>query len=145
MSKIEIDEVKKKLVGMWKLVSVSMKDLNGKPLGKFESKGRLVYDERGYMAVQIMGIDRPQFKSGRQDVGTDGEFKQAFIYSTAYYGTYEINEEKGIVTHRIESSLFPNWEGTAQERNFILLEDRLDLVALIPEEETEYIVSWKRL
>ena len=142
---MENENIKNKFIGVWELVSLDMKNLNGEPQGKFESKGRIIYDGRGFMAVQIMGLNRPHFKSGNQDEGTNEEIKQAFINTTTYYGTYEIDEEKGVVTHHIEASLFPNWEGTAQERIFKLSEDQLELIATILEEQTEYILTWKKL
>ena len=50
--------------------------------------------------------------------GTPEEIKTAFEGYIAYYGTYEVDESKGQVTHHVQSALFPNWIGDIQTRNF---------------------------
>lgn len=57
--------------------------------------------------------------------GTPEEIKEAFEGFDAYGGTYEVDMEKGAVTHHIAVGRFPNWEGTAQVRYFKLLGDQL--------------------
>ena len=122
-----------------------MLSIKGKNLGKWNAKGRLIYNEKGYISAQLMGLDRPIFKSGRQGKGTIEEITKAFIECSSYYGTFEIDEEKRRVIHHIEASLFPNWEGTDQERFFKFSDDLLELSALSPEEGIEYILKWKRI
>lgn len=142
---MENEKIKKRFIGTWELVSCDMLSIEGKNLGKWNAKGRLIYNDKGYMSAQLMGLDRPIFKAGKLDEGTIEEIKKAFIECGSYYGTYEIDKEKKRVIHHIESSLFPNWEGTDQERFFKFSDDLLELRALIPEEEIEYILVWKHL
>jgi hypothetical protein len=89
--------------------------------------GVLMYDANGNMSVQIMRRDRPIFASGDQLKGTTEEIRSAFEGFVAYFGTYEINEEEGTVTHHVEGSSFPNWVGTDKKRFFELYGNRLTL------------------
>ena len=59
--------------------------------------------------------------------GTAQEIKTAFEGYIAYYGTYEVDEENGQITHHVEGSLFPNWIGDFQTRNYEFERDKLRL------------------
>ncbi len=120
---------KEQFTGTWKLVSSEYRRLDGKLA---YSKGRdavgiLMYDASGHMSVQIMRPDRPAFASGDHLKGTPEEIKSAFKGFVAYYGTYEVNEEEGTVTHHLEGSLFPNWVGTDLKRFFEFSGNQLTL------------------
>ena len=78
----------------------------------------LIYDEGGQMSVQIMHPERPAFVSNDLRKGTPEEIQAAFDGYVAYFGTYEVNEEEGAITHSIKGSLFPNWVGQNQKRLF---------------------------
>jgi hypothetical protein len=65
-----------------------------------------------------MNPDRPLFLSGDLLKGAPEEIKAAYEGYTAYFGTYEVNEQEGTVTHRVRGSLFPNWVGQEQKRFF---------------------------
>ncbi|MFX1458869.1 MAG: lipocalin-like domain-containing protein [Promethearchaeota archaeon] len=142
---MEIENINKKFIGVWELVSCDMKSKEGKNLGKWKAKGRLVYNDKGYISAQLMGLDRPIFKSRKQYKGTVEEIKKAFNECSSYYGTYEIDEKSRRVIHHIESSLFPNWEGTIQERFFTFFDDQLELMAQIPETGIVYLLRWKKI
>ena len=107
---MENENTKKKFLGIWELVSCDMLSLEGKDLGKWKAKGRLIYNDKGYISAQLMGLDRPCFKSDNPDEGTVEEIKKAYNECGSYYGTYEIVENERKVKHHIESRLFPNWE-----------------------------------
>jgi len=74
-----------------------------------------------------VGSGRPEFESGNLLKGTEEEIKTAFEGYIAYYGTYEVNESKGQVTHRVAGALFPNWIGDIQTRNYEFEGERLRL------------------
>ena len=120
---------KEQFIGTWKLVSSEFRlsaDKAVYPLGR-DAVGMLTYDTSGHMSAQLMRLDRPAFASGDQVGGTPEEIKSAFEGFVAYFGTYEVNEQKGIVTHYVEGSSFPNWVGTDQIRFFEFSGDRLTL------------------
>ena len=81
-------------------------------------EGQLIYDGHGNFSGQIAGSGRPAFETGNLLKGTPEEIKTAFEGYIAYYGTYEVDESKGQVTHHVQSALFPNWIGDIQTRNF---------------------------
>lgn len=67
--------------------------------------------------IGIMGPGhRPTFGSDDVTGGTDEERAAAFATFIAYGGGYEVEGDS--VTHHVESSLFPNWIGTAQRRRW---------------------------
>jgi hypothetical protein len=80
------------------------------------------------MAIQFSS-DPPTspFASGDDFAETDAEARHAYEYYVAYFGTYTVDESRGIITHYVEGSLLPSYTGTAQERPFKLLGDRLEL------------------
>jgi Lipocalin-like domain len=111
---------KNNFVGAWRLVTSEFKRSEGStayPYGK-EAVGMLIYDEYAHMSAQIMNPDRPIFVSGDIRKGTAGEVKAAFDGYTAYFGTYEVDEEEGTVIPRLRGSHFPNWVGQDQKRFF---------------------------
>lgn len=108
------------LVGGWRLrtwVSVGDNGSEALPMGETPD-GLVVYSADGTM-VGIMGPgDRPPFATDDVTGGTVEERARAFATFIAYGGTYEVDGES--VTHRVETSLFPNWIGTTQRRRWQL-------------------------
>ncbi len=117
------------LLGAWDLVSFSVTDSTGKvsyPFGA-DAVGVLMYDASGRMAAQLGRRDRPNFKSGDQQKGTDEEVRLAVQGYVAYFGTFEVKESEGVVVHKVIGGLFPNWNGTDQVRHVKLQGDRLTI------------------
>ena len=108
------------LVGGWRLRSwVSIADDGSEtlPMGKTPN-GLVVYTADGTM-IGIMGpSDRPHFATDDVTGGTIEEQARAFATFLAYGGSYEVDGDT--VTHRVETSLFPNWIGTTQRRRWQL-------------------------
>jgi hypothetical protein len=120
---------KEQFIGTWKLVSSEFRRSNGEvtyPMGR-NASGMLMYDANGHMSAQIIRPDRLTFASGDQLRGSPEEIASAFKGCVTYFGTYEVNEDKNTVTHHLESSSFPNWEGTDQRRFFEFYGNRLTL------------------
>ncbi len=90
-------------------------------------EGLLVYTAGGHFSAQMHTQARQPFESGNSLKGTSEEIKAAFEGYVAYYGAYEVNEEAGRLTHRVEGSLFPNWGGQEQTRLFRFIDGRLSL------------------
>jgi hypothetical protein len=111
--------IRDQLIGTWKLINAcSIRQSDGEveyPFGK-ESVGQIMYDSTGNMSVVIMRPERPKSAINDKSQATNEEIKSAFDGFEAYFGTYEIDEEKKIVNHQIVGSLFPNWEGMTQTR-----------------------------
>ncbi len=106
-------------LGSWRLISNEFKYEDGTishPMGK-KSIGLLIY-EPNHMAVQIMNPERKAFRSMSQYNGTDTEIRSAFEGYMAYFGKYSIDEDKKIIYHHVDVSLFPNWIAGDQIRHY---------------------------
>ena len=116
-------------VGIWRLLSFEGHTSDGQVLKPYGShpRGQLVYDANGNMAVQIMRSDRQEFSATDKSQGSAEEIMGAFTSYEAYFGTYVIDEEQGVVIHRLEGALFPNWTGSEQKRYFRFSGSRLTL------------------
>jgi ribonuclease BN (tRNA processing enzyme) len=119
------------LIGTWKFVSLEARSSKGEVIYPYGENlyGILTYNPDGRMYFLGMRPGRPKFASGDPFSGTPEEIKDAFLGFDAYCGTYDIDSQNGIVTHHIEGSKFPNWEGTDQTRYFELSADELILTA----------------
>ena len=109
-----------RFVGTWRLLECYGKWSDGRisyPYGD-KPEGQLIYDGHGNFSGQIAGSGRPAFETGNLLKGNPEEINTAFEGYIAYYGTYEVDEAKGQVTHHVQSALFPNWIGDTQTRNF---------------------------
>jgi len=117
METILKDSILTEIVGTWKLISWKYKDEEGKEVDFFgeNPQGILMYDKEGYMNVQIHHQNRLNFQTEGLVDGTREETERGFKSYVAYYGKY-YQEEPGIITHRVEGSLFPNWESDIQKR-----------------------------
>ena len=111
--------IRDQLIGTWKLISAcSIRQSDGEAQYPFSKQpvGQIIYDSAGNMSVIIMRPERPKSSINDKSQATNEEIKSAFDGFEAYFGTYEIDEEKKIISHHIVGSLFPNWEGMTQTR-----------------------------
>ena len=105
------------LIGVWKVISFEARREGEEPSFGVDAKGLFIYTDVGRFSVQMMRANRPKFVSGDQLKGTVEEVSQCFTGCISYFGSYEFDANGGFVIHHIESSLFPNWEGT--QKRFI--------------------------
>ena len=136
-------------VGARRLLSFEARTSSGEishPLGK-DAKGLLLYGQEGYMAVSVMRGDRPNFKSADIWATANPDEKlAAFDSYSSYCGRYEVKHDK--IIHHVELSLFPNWSGEGQERDFEFAGDRLTLrtpPTMVGGVEQIAIAIWQRL
>lgn len=138
------------LVGTWRLLSYRATTADGMtvhPLGK-NVQGRLIYEQEGRMAVQLMHPGRSAFQVDDPFVASDKEVRAAFNGYPAYYGSYSVQAHERTVTHHIEAAWFPNWVGSDQVRSFELSGDRLTLsgsAITLDGAETGITIVWERL
>ena len=86
----------KRLVGLWRLVSITTKDGKIVPARGANPKGLIYYGPSGHMIVQI-SPDRDRKLAGSKPTGE--EALAALDGYTAYFGTYTIDEKAKIVNH----------------------------------------------
>ena len=118
------------LVGSWQLVSYEDRDDAGRvvhPYGDAPA-GRLMYDTAGRMAVQMMKQPPPEVASDDWDKFTVEEKVALFDGYVAYFGRYEFDAARSVVTHLAEADLSRLYIGRREERHVDLLDgDRLVL------------------
>ena len=117
--------------GTWKLLEWTSRLPDGKvvfPFGR-NATGRISYDDKGHMFVQIMKADRPLFKSDDIMQGKPEEMLRAYQDNLAYAGDYDVHPEDIQVIHHIKLSSFPNWVGHDQVRNYEFKGNMLILTA----------------
>lgn len=139
----------KKIVGTWKLVSAEARRADGKVIQVYGETplGFIIYDAAGNVSVNFMRADRPAFAAADKARATPEEAKSAIESYEAYFGTYEVDEVQGTVTHHVEGSLLPNWTGSDQLRFFEFSGDCLVLsTAEIPYSGTTVVgrLTWRR-
>lgn len=137
-------------VGAWKLVAFEFRKDDGGVIYPFgaEARGSVIYTESGRFSGQLMRIDRPKFTIPDQMQGTSEEIEANYKGSISYFGTYEVDVEKGAVTHHVEGSIFPNMEGTQQKRFYELDEHQLTLKTppfKVGGERAAGIITWIRV
>jgi hypothetical protein len=133
------------LAGRWKIVSWLQRYDDGRvtyPFGEAIT-GFIQYDDKNVF-VLLEKANRAKF-SGGQWTASAAEKAGAYDSFMSYSGTYELDGE--YVLHKIESSIFPNWEGGVQRRRMTYKDGQLTLSARVeegtPEARTAELV-WER-
>jgi len=134
------------VVGTWTLVS-SVAERDGTKTDQFGSgaKGMLTLDAQGNFMLTIIGPDLPKFASNNRAAGTPEENKAVVSKSIAMIGTYSVNSADKTLIFKVDSSSFPNWNGTEQKR--LLASGNLDeLKYITPTASSGGVgtVTWRR-
>jgi hypothetical protein len=95
------------------------------------------------MSSQLMRSELPKFASNNRQEGTAEENRAIVQGVLCYFGTYSVNEADHTLNFHIESSSFPNWNGTDQKRSFTITGDELTYIAPGASGGTAHVV-WKR-
>ena len=99
------------LIGAWKLVSATQ---NGKEYLGPNPRGQVLFDADGQFSDILLRSDIKKFKVNNRAEGTAEENAEVVKGSIAYFGTYTLNGDT--LKLHIDSSTFPNWDGTDQTR-----------------------------
>jgi hypothetical protein len=142
------------LVGTWEAVEDQGLGPDGAVVARDTTVvGMLVYTPEGRMAVQLMYHERPAVSTAN-DVASTGvglgqirwepdAARAAIDTYDAYFGTYEVDSERNVVTHVIVGELRPPGVGARYGRGF---EFRGDELWLTPEDPSEgWRVVWRRV
>jgi hypothetical protein len=131
MTNLKIADVRKKLLGSWRLVtweSVHDDGSTSYPLGA-DAVGQLMYDDAGRLSAQLVRADQKRFESDDWREAQPEEMIAAWPNYFGYFGTFTIDTDNDVVTHHIESGWFPNLVGTEQLRHYRFDGDQLVLDA----------------
>jgi len=138
------------IIGEWRLVTFEFRKEDGSiiyPFGK-EARGSFIYTESGRFSGQLMRIDRPRFAIPDQMQGTSEEIEASYKGTISYFGTYEVDIDRGVINHFVEGSIFPNMEGTQQKRSFELSKSQLVLRTprfKVGGKKATGIITWERI
>ena len=117
------------LVGSWMLVSYEDREASGTPVFPYgrAPAGLLIYDATGHMAVQMMKTPPPDVASDDWDRFTTQEKVALFDGYVAYFGRFEVDSTRKVVTHLPTADLSRLYIGRREERHYELTADRLVL------------------
>jgi len=112
------ETLKQQLVGTWSLVSrdeVLPDGTKVAALGKANFKGLLMFDATGHVSFQAIA-ELPKLKFNDRKKTSPEENKELAQGVFSYFGTYSVSEtHRNLVIH-VESSTFPNMNGTDSKR-----------------------------
>ena len=80
--------------------------------------GLMMVDNAGRYSIQIFRPNRPKFASGDKRRGTPEEYREAVLGASTNTGRVVVDPVTGKLTFKIETAVYPNWEGTEQVRNY---------------------------
>lgn len=112
-------KIKQQLIGSYRLVSYVAYDEKGAERNTGYTVGQISYDAAGRMSAQLMMPNRPTAGRG----ASDSQRAAAAAGYVAYFGRYEIDAERGVVTHHVEGALSQTMVGQAMPRWFELSPD----------------------
>jgi hypothetical protein len=145
--------VRKKFIGVWRLVSgESRDDVTGEvryPWGT-NPVGRLAYDDAGRVFAQLMD-------PGRRSVGgmanrgaaaaiataSAEDMREMLTGFNAYFGTFDVDEPARTVIHHLQSALIPSWVGTDQRRKYEFSGSN-QLIMFNTASKASYRLVWQR-
>lgn len=136
----------KSLVGTWTIVSVDNVDASGKKTPFFggNPRGSLIFTSNGRYSIWVGAASLPKFASNNRAKGTAEENQAVVAGNIAHFGKYSVDEKDKAFTFRIESSNYPNWDGTAQKRPFTVTGDELKYGVAAGSAGGRVELVWKR-
>lgn len=142
--------IKTELLGSWTLVSVENINSDGTKNLPYDinPKGILFFDEKGNYAIEIYKNERPKIISGDKNKCTPEENAAIVQGSNSHFGEFEIDEANKVITFKIKTASFPNWEGTIQKRSYSFKNDELKYVVTNTTQGGKSVtaeVVWKKL
>jgi hypothetical protein len=149
--------VSDRLVGGWGLASRVTTTADGRVLPdaglSAVPSGILIYDRSGHVAAQLSRPSRTvemladECQEAQKVKGTNDTAQTVLGYD-AYFGTYTVNESEGIVTHHLDSALFPGDIGKNIARRFAISGDTLTIKFNTTQRDGTPVTRtlvWKRL
>jgi Lipocalin-like domain len=135
------------LTGAWTLVAADVIHPDGSRTHDYgdNPKGLLLIDADGHYSLQIYNADRPKFASGDKFKGTAAEYSAAVLGASNHFGTIIVDPSAHTFTLSIESSSYPNQEGTQQKRAYVLKDAELSYRVPARPDGTVPQSIWRRL
>ena len=123
------ETLKRRILGTWTLNSQYMKLQSGKTIEPYgpDSKGSFMAEQNGRFSFQVIGANRPKFKSGARREGTPEENAAAVFNTETFFGTFSVNESQHVLNLHLERAILPNWDGIDRSYKIIFRGDHLQL------------------
>ncbi len=121
------DPLKQQVVGLWSLSSQYVEKADGSRVERFgpNPKGMAYFDQGGRFSQVMVRADLPKIASNNAMTATDAENRAIVEGSTAFFGTWSVDEATSTLFNRIEGSTFPNWTGTELKRTLSISGDEM--------------------
>jgi Lipocalin-like domain len=115
------------LLGVWSVASADVIKADGTRTEDYGKAplGIAIFTAGGHYAVEIYKSERLKFASNDKFKGTADEYKDVSLAMSCHFGTYEVDQEKGTITLKVESASFPNLVGSTRVSSFTLTGDEL--------------------
>ena len=109
-------------------------------------RGQLILTPDGRYSIVLSRAEMPKIASGSRTKATSEENKAVVDGSIAHTGRYTIDDGGRAITFHIETSTFPNWNGTTQKRPLSLKGDLLIYTVATPSAGgAPNDVTWRRV
>jgi hypothetical protein len=109
-------------------------------------RGQLILGRDGHYSLILARTTLPKVASGNRMQGTADENKSIVQGSNAHFGKYTVDVKDKTITFNVETSTFPNWDGTTIKRAFKVSGDQLTYTNNAPTGGGGPIdVVWKRV
>jgi Lipocalin-like domain len=141
--------LKEQVAGNWTLASqfIAMSDgSRSEPYGA-DVKGSLMLAENGRFSFQVIGAERPKFRSNARREGTAEENAAAMHATETFFGTYSVDEESQSIMLNIERAILPNWDGTVRQYKMTIVNGELQLTGPPTDSATGPFIphiNWRR-
>jgi hypothetical protein len=115
------------IVGTWVLTGADKILPDGKQVPDYGSDphGIAIFTSDGRYAIEIFRSDRKKFASNDRAAGTSEEYKDAILSTSAHFGRYTVDVQKGTITFKVDRASFPNWDDTTRVSTYTLTGDTL--------------------
>ena len=108
-------------------------------------KGQMILTPDGHYSIVLSRNDLAKIAAGSRTQGTPEENKTVVHGSIAHTGRYTIDDGGKSITFHIDTSTFPNWNGTTQKRALKMSGDTLTYTVTTPSAGgAPNDVVWKR-
>jgi hypothetical protein len=105
----------------------------------------LIFDPDGHYGLILSRKSVPNIASNSRMTGTVEENKAIVQGTIAHFGTYLVDGAEKSITFRIETSTYPNFNGTEQKRAFTLRGDELQYTVPSFSGGGSAVAVWKRI
>ena len=110
------------------------------------ARGTLMLGADGRYSIVLARATLPKFATNNRMKGTSEEMKAIVGGSIAHVGKYTIDDGGKAITFHVETSTYPNWDGTTQKRALKVTGDQLTYTVTAPSGGGPAAdVVWKRI